>query len=68
MDKSNIILKSSKLVEVTPIKPVYGTVEVHTNHIIAVNKEQHKIFFENIVWTLTEDDFNKVYESWIINA
>ena len=68
MGKGNILLKSNKLVEVTPIKPVYGTVEVHTNHIIAVNKEQNKIFFENVVWTLTEEDFNKVYESWVMNA
>ena len=67
MHKINII-KSNKLVEVTPIEPNYGTVEVHTNHIIAVNAEQHKIFFENVIWTLTEEDFEKVYEAWIINA
>lgn len=68
MGKDNILLKSNKLVEVTPIMPNCGNVEVHTNHIIAVNKEQNQIFFESVIWTLTEEDFNKVYKSWVMNA
>lgn len=67
MGRNNII-QSDKIVEVTPILPVYGTVEVHTNHIIAVNKERHTIYFECTAWKLTEDDFNKVYDSWNRNA
>lgn len=68
MGKANMLIKSNKLVEVTPIVPSCGHVEVHTNHIIAVNKEQNQIFFENVVWTLTEEDFDKVYKSWVTNA
>lgn len=61
----------SKLVEVTPLQPEYGTVIVNVDHIIAMSANEsgkHEIYFECVMWRLTPEDFERVRNSWILNS
>ena len=60
----------SKMVAITPIQPIYGKVIVNVDHIIAVSaidSDKHLIYFENVAWELTPEDFEKVRHSWVVN-
>lgn len=59
-----------KMVEITPIQPIYGKVIVNVDHIIAISardSDKHLIYFENGTWELTPEDFEKVRYSWVVN-
>jgi len=59
-----------KMVEITPIQPIYGKVIVNVDHIIAISardSDKHLIYFENGAWELTPEDFEKVQYSWVVN-
>lgn len=60
----------SKMVEITPIQPIYGKVIVNVDHIIAISpidSDKYLIYFENGAWELTPEDFEKVRYSWVVN-
>lgn len=61
----------SKIVEVTPLQPIYGKVLVNVDHIIAISaadSNKHSIYFESVAWKLTPEDFDKVRQSWVVNT
>jgi hypothetical protein len=53
-----------QIVEVEVKQPDYGVVELNVDKIIAVSIYNSEIFFENIVWKLSDKEFQKVYQLW----
>jgi hypothetical protein len=53
-----------QIVEVEVKQPDYGVVELNVDKIIAVSVYNSEIFFENIVWKLSDKEFQKVYQLW----
>jgi hypothetical protein len=53
-----------QVVEVEVKQPDYGVVELNVDKIIAVSIYNSEIFFENIVWKLSDKEFQKVYQLW----
>ena len=53
-----------QIVEVEVKQPDYGAVELNVDKIIAVSIYNSEIFFENIVWKLSDKEFQKVYQLW----
>lgn len=57
-------MTNRQIVEVEVKQPDYGVVELNVDKIIAVNIYNSEIFFENIVWKLSDKEFQKVYQLW----
>jgi hypothetical protein len=57
-------MTNRKIVEVEVKQPDYGVVELNVDKIIAVSVYNSEIFFENIVWKLSDKEFQKVYQLW----
>ena len=37
---------------------------LNPSKIIAMCEEDHSIFFEDVIWDLSEEDWKKVFELW----
>jgi hypothetical protein len=57
-------MTNRQIVEVEVKQPDYGVVELNVDKIIAVSVYNSEIFFENIVWKLSDKEFQKVYQLW----
>jgi hypothetical protein len=57
-------MTNRQIVEVEVKQPDYGVVELNVDKIIAVSIYNSEIFFENIVWKLSDKEFQKVYQLW----
>lgn len=57
-------MRNRQIVEVEVKQPDYGVVELNVDKIIAVSIYNSEIFFENIVWKLSDKEFQKVYQLW----
>jgi hypothetical protein len=51
-----------KIVEVT--HTTYGKTELNVDKVIAVCPKTCRILFDNVYWTLSKADFDKVYKVW----
>jgi hypothetical protein len=57
-------MTNRQIIEVEVKQPDYGVVELNVDKIIAVSIYNSEIFFENIVWKLSDKEFQKVYQLW----
>ena len=57
-------MTNRQIVEVEVKQPDYGVVELNVDKIIAVSIYNSEIFFENIVWKLSDKEVQKVYQLW----
>ncbi len=52
----------NKTVRVT--EPHYGVCWLDVDRVIALVPEKNMLVFEQVYWTLSKEDFNKVSEVW----
>jgi len=53
-----------KIVKVHVSRPNYGYVELDITRILAVIPDSNALLFENVIWHLEEEEFDKVYKEW----
>lgn len=44
--------------------PDYGYVYLNVDKIIAISLLTSKVYFENVVWELSDEDMKKIYQIW----
>lgn len=54
----------TKIVNVLVDKPMYGNTELDVERIVAVIPDQRRVLFENLIWELDQENFDKVYIAW----